>query len=322
MTPQGDKIIIETGMLKTATAFAPASVGNTASGFDILGFCLAEPGDTVTARRTDEPSVIIEEISGMVEDLPLEAKKNTAGKAALSVLERARAEFGVVLRIQKGIALGSGMGGSAASAVAAAVAVNALLPKPLPQNVLYQAALDGEAMASGARHGDNVGPALIGGIVLTDKDAVYAMPIPDGVFAVVVHPPIVLHTREMRAAIPPTVPLQTVTSQTRNFGKLILGCLTNDDALISQGLHDVMIEPHRAPFIPKLDEVLSAARANGALGGSIAGAGPSIFAWVRGEAAANAVCRSMQLAFAMPNVDIYISPLNIPGARLVSHEIL
>ncbi len=124
-----------------AVAFAPASVGNCAVGFDLIGHALEGPGDRVVATRTSEHGVRVDAIRGLPIELPREVEKNTAARAVASLLRSVDAQFGITLEIEKGIALGSGMGGSAASAVAALVAANALLDTPLPLDALYPHAL-------------------------------------------------------------------------------------------------------------------------------------------------------------------------------------
>ena len=154
-------------MRQQASAFSPASVGNVGVGFDILGHVIEGVGDTVTVRRIDAPEVRITGIHGATVDLPLDAPGNTAGAALISLREALALPFGFEVEIGKGIPLGSGMGGSAASCVAALVAANALLDAPLTREQLYPHALVGEAVASGGKHGDNLGPMLLGGLVLS-----------------------------------------------------------------------------------------------------------------------------------------------------------
>ncbi len=178
---------------------AYASVGNVAVGFDMLGHSVAGAGDRAVVRRIDEPTVRIAAIHGCVTDLPLDASRNTAGAALLSLRKALGLRHGFELELHKGIALGSGMGGSAASCVAALVAANALLERPLPRESLYGFALDGEAVASGSRHGDNLGPMLLGGLVLATRDRLLRLPVPDAWHCALVHPHVVLETRESRA---------------------------------------------------------------------------------------------------------------------------
>jgi homoserine kinase len=167
-------------VILTATALAPASVGNVGVGFDILGHTIAGPGDRVTVRRVSEPGVRIVEIRGCDVVLPMAAELNTAGAALIALRTAHALDFGFEIEIDKGIPFGSGMGGSAASAVAALVAANALLDRPLDRRALYPFALDGEAVASGSHHGDNVGAMLLGGLVLSTTDRLVSIPVPAG----------------------------------------------------------------------------------------------------------------------------------------------
>ncbi|MGE0189385.1 MAG: homoserine kinase [Steroidobacteraceae bacterium] len=306
---------------QSATAFAPASVGNVAVGFDILGLSVQAIGDRVTARRTVELGVRIAAITGTVLDLPLEAERNTAGRAVMSIVKAQQPGFGIELTIEKGIPLGSGLGGSAASAVAAVVAANALLPTPLTQLALLQHAMHGEEVASGSVHVDNIAPSLFGGLVLTvgiDNPNVKQIPVPDNVRCVLVHPHMMLATRDARKILKDTVPLSDVTWQTANLAGFLTGCFTNDLRLIGESLNDVIIEPQRRVLIPGFDAVKHAAMSAGALGCSISGAGPTVFAWItpdRAELARD----GMVAAFKAVGLDsdAWISSLEPTGARLI-----
>lgn len=303
-----------------ARAFAPASIGNVGVGFDLLGLVIEGAGDTVTVTRSAEPGVRIRAIRGSEVELPTEPENNTAGRALLSLIERAQPGFGMDVEIDKGIAYGSGMGGSAASAVAAVVAANALLEAPLDVDALYACALDGEAVASGGRHGDNVAPMLLGGLVLTVGDAPpLKLPTPTGVYSVLVHPDCVLETRRARAALATPYALHEFVTQNGHLARFLAGLYRNDLALIRAGLRDELVEPRRAALIPGFEDVKQAALAADALGASISGAGPSVFAWCLGHAAAERAGDAMRAAFAAHDLDsqIYISPLDAPGARLL-----
>jgi homoserine kinase len=306
---------------QSATAFAPASVGNVAVGFDVLGLSVQAIGDRVTARRTTELGVKIAAITGVVRDLPLDAERNTAGRAVMSIVEDQKLNFGIELTIEKGIPLGSGLGGSAASAVAAVVAANALLDKSLSQLQLLMHAMRGEEVASGSVHVDNIAPSLFGGLVLTvgvDHPNVKQIPMPVGVRCVLVHPHMVLSTREARAILKPTVSLSDVIWQTANLAGFLTGCFTGDLRLIGESLEDVVIEPQRRVLIPGFDAVKKAAKDAGALGCSISGAGPTVFAWLPAEHAE--IARDgMVAAFKAAGLgsDAWISTLEPNGAYLV-----
>lgn len=304
-----------------ATAFAPASVGNVAVGFDVLGHSFQAIGDRVTARRTVEPGVTIAAITGATVDLPRDAERNTAGMAVLSMLRELRCDFGVELSIHKGIPLGSGLGGSAASAVAGVVAANALLPKALTQLELLKFAMKGEAVASGAVHVDNIAPSLFGGLVLTvgiDNPNVKQIPVPESVRCVLVHPHMTLSTRAAREILNRSIDLSNVIWQSANLAGFLTGCFTGDLRLIRESLEDVIIEPQRKVLIPGFEAVKKGAMDNGALGCSISGAGPTVFAWCEAQAAER-VRDAMVDGFrkARLDSDAWISTLDPAGARVI-----
>lgn len=305
----------------TATAFAPASVGNVAVGFDILGHTVAALGDRVTVTRREQPGVSIRSITGVVVDLPLAAEKNTAGMAALALQRELGLPFGFDLDVVKGIPLGSGLGGSAASAVAAVVAAAALVAEPLDRTRLLKFAMQGEEVASGSVHVDNIAPSLFGGLVLTvgiDNPHVKQVPVPEAVRCVLVHPHMVLATREARAILGKTVALADVIWQQANLAGFLAGCYTSDLPLIRESLLDVIIEPQRQVLIPGFAAVKHAALAAGALGCSISGAGPTVFAWAEEQDAAN-VRAGMVAAFRAHGLDSdsWVSTIDREGARVV-----
>ena len=283
-----------------ATAFAPASVGNIGVGFDLLGHTIAGPGDRAQVTRINEPVVRITAIEGDVEgasQLPLETALNTAGRALMELRERHGIAHGFELRLHKGIPLGSGLGGSAASCVAALVAANALLDAPLTRDDLYLLALVGEAVASGSVHGDNVAPMLFGGVVLATATQAIPLQAPD-LWCAAVHPHFVLETRRARAALAEPYPLSQFVRQSEHLALFLTGLARGDRALIAQGLRDVLVEPRRAALIPGFAAVKAAALAHGALGASISGAGPTVFGWFNNADEASWAAHAMQVAFA------------------------
>lgn len=300
-------------------AFSPASVGNAGVGFDILGHAIAGVGDTVAVRRIAAPEVRISAIRGTTVDLPLDAPGNTAGAALIALREALQLPFGFEVEIEKGIPLGSGMGGSAASCVAALVAANALLDQPLSRQALYPFALSGEAVASGGRHGDNLGPMLLGGLVLATADRLVRIPVPAQWHSLLVHPDAVLETRRARAALQGTYELKEFVAQSANLALVLAGCHAGDAALVRAGLADVLVEPRRAPLIVGFTAAKQAVLAAGAMGASISGAGPSIFAWFETREAAQAAMAPVQAAFAAAGFDSqgWVSPLDSPAAALL-----
>jgi homoserine kinase len=308
-------------MRERASAFAPASVGNVAIGFDILGFAIDTLGDRVTVTRRAAPGVEISAVRGVSGELPREARDNTAGRALLALQEAARPGCGFALEIDKGIPLGSGLGGSAASAVAAVVAANALLPQPLGRLELLKFAMTGEAVASGARHADNIAPSMFGGLVLTvgiDHPRIKQIPVPAAIRAVIVHPHMFLATAGARAILRQSVDLSDFVWQTAHLAGFISGCYTDDLDLIRASLEDVVIEPQRAALIPGFGEVRRGAMEAGALGCSISGAGPSMFAWAL-ESTAAAVLAAMRREFARQSLatDHWVVEVRSAGARLI-----
>ena len=304
-----------------ATAFAPASVGNVAIGFDILGFSIDALGDRVTARRTDGSGVSISAIRGVAQDLPLEAARNTAGRAVIALHDAQPPGFGIELSIDKGIPLASGLGGSAASAVAAVVAANALLAQPRSQLELLQYAMQGEAVASGSMHVDNIAASLYGGLVLTvgiDHPRVKQIPVPAAIRAVIVHPHMFLSTRQARAILKGSVEMADFVWQTANLAGFISGCYTNDLDMLRECFEDVVIERQRAALIPGFGEVRRAALAARAIGCSISGAGPTVFAWCL-EEHASAVRAAMVFEFSRHQLqaDHWITAVEPCGARVI-----
>ncbi|MGH8134274.1 MAG: homoserine kinase, partial [Steroidobacteraceae bacterium] len=307
--------------LERATAFAPASVGNVAIGFDILGFAVDALGDRISVARCAAPGVRISAVRGIAGELPREPRDNTAGRALLAMQEALRPDFGFTLEIDKGIPLGSGLGGSAASAVGAVVAANALLPEPCGLLQLLKFAMAGEAVASGARHVDNIAASLYGGLVLTvgiDEPRVKQIPVPAGVRAVIVHPHMFLATARARAILSRSVELADFVWQTANLAGFISGCYTDDLDMIRASFEDVVIEPQRQALIPGFREVRRAAMDAGALGCSISGAGPSMFAWAL-EASAAAVLGAMRAEFGRHGLatDGWVVEVRTAGARVM-----
>ncbi len=308
-------------MLTDVTAFAPATVANVGIGFDILGHAVEAIGDRVRARRIDESTVRIRSITGLGEDLPVEPQHNTAGRAVQAMHEALEPGFGFELDIEKGIPLGSGLGGSAASAVAAVVAANALLLAPAPRLQLLKFAMQGEIVASGSAHIDNIAPCLFGGLTLTvgiDNPRVKQIPVPPSLRCVLVHPHMYLGTREARAILNSNVSRSDYVWQSANLAGFISGCYSNDLDMIRDSFNDVIIEPQRHSMIPGFKDVQRAAMSAGALGCSISGAGPTIFAWSEIQHA-EAVRGAMVAAFAEHALDSdsWVSAMENIGARVV-----
>lgn len=311
--------------MTSVTAFAPATVSNVACGFDVLGFALDEPGDQVTATFTESGGVTIAAINGDGGRLPREAAKNTAGVAALALLTRVGESRGVSLTITKGLPLSSGLGGSAASAAAAVVAVNALIGANLSNDQLIQCALEGERLGAGSSHADNIAPCICGGFVLVrsaNPVDVVTLPVPKGLTAVVIHPDLEIETAKARALLGETVPLHDAVKQWANLGAFVHAVHTSDFDLLSRSLEDTIAEPRRAPLLPGLSLIKRAAAEAGALGCSLSGSGPSLFALCRGDEIARRVAEAMTKAVKThiggKDPELFISRISGQGARVLS----
>lgn len=311
-------------------AFAPATVGNVGCGFDVLGLALEAPGDVVVARRAERPGVALAGVSGDSGRLPRQAERNAASVAARALLAAAglagggAEEPGVELLLEKGLPLASGLGSSAASAVAGAFAVDALLGLALPATVLLAAAREGERAACGAGHLDNAAPSLLGGIVLVRSAEpldVVPLPVPEGLAVALLHPHLEVSTRRAREVLPAAVPLADAVTQWGNVGAFVAALYRGDLDLLGRALVDLVAEPARAPLVPGFRAMQRAALDAGALGASLSGAGPSVFALCRDLAAAGRAAAAMKDAFTEATglaCDTLVSPVARQGARLLS----
>lgn len=308
--------------MDSVTVFAPASVGNVGVGFDVLGHALAGVGDTVTLRRREPPGIEFDRISGLLPDLPRDPESNSATRPLLKMAADHGIRSGLEVSLHKGIPLGSGMGGSAASAVAAVVAADALWKLSLDASTLLHYALEGENAASGAGHPDNAAASLLGGLVLTEPGEPMRctrLPVPPGIDCVLCHPELEVRTRDARAILAPTVPLAQYVRQSAWLAGFVAGCLRGDLEQVSRCLQDEIIWPQRVCLVPGAREALAAARAAGALGGSLSGSGPAVFAWTP-VVHSTAVAEAFQSSFAAVGVasKVWISSPDAPGARVVA----
>lgn len=302
--------------------FAPATVANVACGFDILGFALEQPGDAVTARRCEGKEVKIISITGDGGRLPLDAAKNTAGVAVRHFLDHIGASCGIEISLEKALPLGSGLGSSAASAVAGVAAANALLGEPLTPEELIPFTMEAERAACGAAHADNAAPAMLGGFVLIrgyDPLDLVKIPAPEALCCAVVHPHIEIRTEDARKILRREILLKDAIVQWGNIGGLIAGLMKGDYGLIGRSMKDVIIEPVRSLLIPGFEQAKQAALDAGALGCSISGSGPSVFALGNDRAKIEAAGQAMQSEFASMNIesDLFISGINNHGPSVV-----
>lgn len=296
-------------------------------GFDVLGFALEEPGDVVVALRRDRTGVELVDVTGDAGRLSRDAAGNTASVAAAALLRACGSSAGVGLIVRKGMPLASGLGSSGASAAAAVVATNEALGLHAPMATLLRSAMEGERAACGVAHPDNVAPALLGGFVLVralDPPDVVRLPVPHGIACAVLHPPMEVETRASRALLPHAVPLADAVRQWANVGALVAALHSGDLDLLGRSMTDRIVEPHRAHLVPAFTRIQEAAVAAGAIGCSLSGAGPSMFALCRtiadAQEAAGAMRRALREHGGLEG-EAFVSHVAPEGARLVEDEV-
>ena len=306
--------------MKEIKIFTPATVANISCGFDILGLCLDTVGDEMIVREVPEKGIKIIKITG--QKLPLETHKNVAGVAGLALLEKVDTSVGYEIEIYKKIKPGSGIGSSAASAAGAVFAINELLGKPFSKQELIYFAMQGEKLASGTEHADNVSPVILGGFTLVRSYQpldVLKINSPSDLYATIIHPQIEVKTSDSRAVLKNQVSLKKMVTQMGNFGGLISGLYTSDYDLIGRSLHDEIIEPNRLVLIPEFNKIKKGVIQAGALGAGISGSGPSIFALSKGKETANIVGETMAEIYNTTDIDydIHVSKINQQGIKIL-----
>lgn len=304
--------------------FAPATVANIGPGFDVLGLALSSPGDLLDAELSNVPGVEIVEVTGDGGRLSRDAMSNVAGRAAGDVLRRAGSTQGLRLWLHKQMPLASGLGSSGASSAAGAVAANEILGRPLSLHDVVLSAMEGECAASGTPHADNVAPSVMGGFVLVrsyDPFEIVQLPVPDGLRIAVVHPHCQVSTAEARRLVKErTYGLDVIVPNTGSVAALVAALYRGDLPLLGRSIDDRIIEPLRATLIPGFAVVKNAAVGAGALGCSIAGSGPSVFAFAADDAAAQRIGGAMQAAFksaAGLGSDLFWGKVSHEGARVI-----
>lgn len=300
--------------------FAPATVANLSCGFDVLGCCLDNVGDEMLIRKNDLKQVRITRITG--QELPLDADKNVAGVAVKSLLESLGEEQGFDIEIDKKIKPGSGIGSSAASSAGAVFAVNRLLGEPFTAKELIRFAMEGEKLASGNAHADNVAPALLGGFSLVRSYKpleVISLPSPEELRMVVLHPLIEIKTKDSRSIIKQNVSLQKAIGQWGNLGSFVSSLYTEDYDLLGRSLKDEIVEPIRSILIPFYEQLNEIALTNGALGFGISGSGPSVYALCKGEETAAQVRDSINEFYEQKEIDfeLHLSEINTQGIKIL-----
>jgi homoserine kinase len=306
--------------MEAITVFCPATIANISCGFYVLGLALDSVGDIMKVEKIPENEIRIASITG--QELPMEPQRNVAGVAGLALMAAAEHKGGFRLEIQKRIKAGSGIGSSAASAAGAVWAMNELLGRPFATLDLVQFAMEGEKLASGVPHADNVAPALYGGFTLVRSYKpldIVRIESPPELVATIIHPQIEIKTSDSRKILKTTFALEDGIKQWGNLGGLVAGLYTSDYDLIGRCLVDHIIEPIRSILIPGFDTVKQEALAAGALGCGISGSGPSIFALSRGRDTATKVGTAMARCYEGSEIsfELHVSEINPQGIRIV-----
>ncbi len=303
--------------------FSPATVANVSCGFDALGFALEHIGDEMVFRLSNTPGIRITKIEGA--NLSFDINENVVGVVAQAMLNRDYAHLGVDIEIYKNFKPGSGLGSSAASASGTAYALNELLERPFSMLEMTKFAMLGEEAACGSQIADNVSAALFGGFILVrsyDPLDIVKLPVPDQLYATVIHPQIEIKTKDARDVLNEHVSLKDATTQWANVGGLVSGLHSNNYDLISSSLQDVIVEPLRKQLIPHFDAVKTAAVHNGALGAGISGSGPTIFALSKGIDTAKKVAEAMDIVYKNTGIDyeIHVSKINTEGIKILDQK--
>lgn len=307
--------------MKRIKVFAPGTVANLGCGFDVMGLTLDGVGDVLEVGVEEGlPGLEIHNLSGV--SLPSQLDDNVITPAVRAMLEAYGRPVRVEVSVLRKIAPGSGIGSSAASSAAAVYGVNELLGRPFSIERLVEFAMQGEALLGGVAHADNVGPALMGGVVLIrgyEPFDIVRLPVPDNFFYAVAHPDIVVSTKEARAVLPHEIPLSQAVKQWGNVGGLVAGFALRDVALIGRSMHDAVVEPYRKGFIPGYDRLKESVLSQGALAMNIAGSGPSVFALASDYAAAERIVAVMERHFADLGIGCrtYAGRVSNAGARVV-----
>ena len=306
--------------MKEITIFCPATIANISCGFDVLGLALDAVGDMMTVRKSEAKGIRITKIIG--QDIPLETDKNVAGKAGMALLEKSDYQGGFEIEIDKRIKPGSGIGSSAASSAGAVWAMNELLGRPFSNVELVQFAMEGENLASGTAHADNVAPAIYGGFTLVRSYRpldIIPIPTPSELVATVIHPQIEIKTSDSRKILKTNITLKQGIQQWGNVGGLIAGLFQSDYGLIGRSLEDTIVEPIRSILIPLFGDIKFNAMEAGAMGCGISGSGPSIFALSKGIETAERVAQSMEKTYSGIGIpfDIHVSKINTEGFKKI-----
>ena len=300
--------------------FSPATISNLSCGFDVLGLCLETIGDYMEIIKSKKKGIYISSIIG--EKIPHDVKKNVAGVASEALIDSLKPDFGFEIKIDKKIKPGSGIGSSAASSVGAVVGINHLLGNPLKLKELIPYALEGEKLACGSKHADNVAPAILGGITMvrsTKPIDIIKLPIPKNLKAVIIHPKIEIKTADARKVLDKSIPLDKASQYWANLGAFVSSLYENNYELMKKSIVDDIIEPKRSQLIPMFDSLKQIANDNDSIGCGISGSGPSVFSLANGLKTAKIINNSFKKIYEETGIPFktYVSDINKSGVKIL-----
>ena len=300
--------------------FSPATISNLSCGFDVLGLCLETIGDYMEIIKSKKKGIYISSIIG--EKIPHDVKKNVAGVASEALIDSLKPDFGFEIKIDKKIKPGSGIGSSAASSVGAVVGINHLLGNPLKLKELIPYALEGEKLACGSKHADNVAPAILGGITMvrsTKPIDIIKLPIPKNLKAVIIHPKIEIKTADARKVLDKSIPLDKASQYWANLGAFVSSLYENNYELMKKSIVDDIIEPKRSQLIPMFESLKQIANDNDSIGCGISGSGPSVFSLANGLKTAKIINNSFKKIYEETGIPFktYVSDINKSGVKIL-----
>ncbi len=300
---------------------APATVANLSCGFDILGVCLDDPYDEIEIKKISKKKVILNSLDSEFSNIPLNPEKNTGGIPAIKIINDLALDFGFEINIKKGIPLYGGLGSSAATAAGVVYGINILLKKCLSNDEMVKYALEGEKISSETPHADNIGPCINGGLVIIKStNPLKLINIKTGEYYFsIIHPKVKVSTKEARKLLPQEVKLKDAVKQWGNIASLVYGFSTSDSNLIKSSMVDHIVEPIRSKLIPHFDEIKENVLKNNAIGCSISGSGPSIFALSASKQNSLKILSEMQNIYNKYNVKYhsFCSKINNKGIEVL-----